>query len=57
VFLANPLTADGWEYVVDRIMGVLTGGRGDPSVVTDWAEYYGVTLGDLLDRAENRSAT
>lgn len=40
VFLENPLTADGVQYVADA----LADGTGDPAVLATWRDFYAATL-------------
>jgi hypothetical protein len=54
-FLENPLTGDGYEYVLEQ----LRDGSGDADVLAEWRRYYGddhmidreppVTLNEVLD--------
>jgi len=41
-FLENELTDDGREYVLEAV----TAGRGDPAVLAQWSDYYGIRVPD-----------
>lgn len=47
VFLENPLTSEGYEYVRSAIteMYCRKGGRSERGVVAEWKEYYGGRIG------------
>ena len=39
-FLENPLTSDGWTYVREALEEYDKDGRGNPSVLFEWEEFY-----------------
>lgn len=41
-FLENPLTSDGEEYVKQALIDA----TGDPEVLAQWSEYYGISADD-----------
>lgn len=49
-FLENPLTAEGRRYVVEKIREYITSlaKLGNVDVLVEWAEWYDVTVEDLL---------
>lgn len=42
VFLENPLTADGINYVVEALDAFRLDGRGDPETLDTWQSFYGL---------------
>jgi hypothetical protein len=51
VFLENPLTSDGWEYVREAITDAVADGRYDSVACTEWAPFYGYPWTDEGDDA------
>jgi len=48
LFLENPLTRDGVNYVLDLILDHFTKGRGSKEVLGEWIGFYDISLDDLL---------
>lgn len=42
VFLENPLTSDGAEYVAEALLAGFLRGRGDKSILREWEQFYDV---------------
>jgi len=55
-FLENPLTADGYGYVLDALAAYRLRGRGDRATLETWADFYGVEACDLLDGGDGPHA-
>lgn len=49
VFLGNPITDEGRSYVGNAIAQYAVNGSGDVAVLREWAEFYGITVTELLD--------
>jgi hypothetical protein len=49
VFLENPLTSDGWEYVRETITADVAAGRYDSVACREWAPFYGYPWRDEGD--------
>lgn len=48
-FMENPLTAEGRDYVVGAITERIKNNlRGNAEVLTEWANFYDVTLSELM---------
>lgn len=51
-FLANPLTSDGFDYVLAKVADFVSRpGAGNPDVIHAWIDYYGITLEAVIERA------
>lgn len=49
IFLENPLTDTGRASVIDILRHRIgCGAGGDPEILTEWADFYGITLDDLM---------
>jgi len=55
IFLENPLTHEGCEYVADLIVEHFASGRGSKEVIEEWIGFYGITIEDLLGREKAES--
>lgn len=49
VFLENPLTSDGWDYVREAITADVAAGRYDSVACREWAPFYGYPWHDEGD--------
>lgn len=47
VFLENPLTEDGRNYVLDALIENKGSGAGDAEVLALWSDFYGISIEDL----------
>lgn len=53
VFLHNPLTEDGYEYVAAAFRGFGdVGDFGDPDILVQWASWYGFDNDDISSTRE-----
>jgi hypothetical protein len=43
VFLENPLTRDGEDYVSQKLTDFLLTGKGNPATIREWAQFYEAT--------------
>jgi hypothetical protein len=43
VFLENPLTRDGEDYVSEKLTDFLLTGEGNPVTIREWAQFYEAT--------------
>ena len=44
LFLFNPLTKEGMDYLVEVVKANLNGERGNPDVIGEWLEWYDVSI-------------
>lgn len=54
VFLENPLTGDGQEYVISAWRDRIESGFGNPAVLLDWLDHYDWLWRDFKEDYEAR---